>query len=81
MRRRNTVDDMMNAEQPSSCSSTILPALVLASTEPEGTVTEAVTEGGRERERERKRGEGAQISYYFMHYYRTSLAYIVGLSY
>ena len=52
----------MNAEQPSSCSSTILPALVLASTEPEGTVTEAVTEGGREREKER--GEGAQISHY-----------------
>ena len=51
------MDDMMNAEQPSSCSSTILPALVLASTEPEGTVTEAVTEGGK------KRG-GAQISYY-----------------
>ena len=45
----------MNAEQPSSCSSNILPALVLASTEPEGTVTEAVTEGRGERERERER--------------------------
>ena len=53
----------MNAEQPSSCSSTILPALVLASTEPEGTVTEAVTEGEREREKERG-GGGVHVSYY-----------------
>ena len=52
----------MNAEQPSSCSSNILPALVLASTEPEGTVTEAVTEGRGERERERERERETSIT-------------------
>ena len=50
----------------------MLPALVLASTEPEGTVTEAVTEGGRER------GGGAHISYYLC---IITVAYIVDPSY